>query len=188
MTTLGFGHQVVNNNRIADDFTVPDPGWDIATITFFAYQTGSSTSSTITAVNLQIWDGPPNAGGTVVWGNPFDNVLATTVWSGIYRVSESTTGQSADRPIMANTVTVGTTLPPGTYWLDWQSDGSLTSGPWAPPITINGQATTGNAIQFIGDDGLWQDALDSGSITQQGFPFIIDGDVIPVELQSIVIE
>ena len=189
MNTLGFGHQVSAGNRIADDFTVTDSaGWDVSTITFFAYQTGSPTTSTITAVNLQIWDGPPDAGGTVIWGDTATNVLATTIWSNIYRVSETTSGTSADRPIMANTVTVNTTLPAGTYWLDWQTDGTLSSGPWAPPITINGQATTGNAIQWTSSGGAWQQALDSGTVTQQGFPFVIDGEVVPVELQSISVE
>jgi len=29
MNTLGFGHQVLNQNSMADDFTVPAAGWDI---------------------------------------------------------------------------------------------------------------------------------------------------------------
>jgi len=62
MSTLGLGHQVSAGNRIADDFTVSDPYWDIEEITFYAYQTGE-TASTITAVNLRIWDGPPGQPG-----------------------------------------------------------------------------------------------------------------------------
>ena len=44
--------------------------------------------------------------------------------------------------------TVNTFLPAGTYWVDWQADGTLASGPWAPPVSILGQTTTGNALQF----------------------------------------
>jgi hypothetical protein len=52
MTTLGFGHQVLNNNWMADDFTVTDAeGWTIDAMTFYAYQTGSTTTSTMTNVN-----------------------------------------------------------------------------------------------------------------------------------------
>lgn len=176
MTTLGLGHQVSAGNRIADDFTVSDPsGWTIDTITFFAYQTNSPITSTMTAVNLRIWNGSPDdPGSSVVFGDTSTNILTATTWSNIYRVSETSSGGTT-RPIMANTADLGGFyLPAGTYWLDWQTDGSLASGPWAPPITVNGVLTTGNGLQFT---GAWAPADDGGSFTQQGFPFIIEGDV-----------
>ena len=37
---------------------------------------------------------------------------------------------------MKQTVTIGTSLTEGTYWIDWQTGGTLASGPWAPPIAI----------------------------------------------------
>ena len=171
MSTLGFGHQVSAGNRIADDFTATEQ-WTIDSIVFFAYQTNGGIPSTITAVNLQIWDGSPDLGtSTVVWGDASTNVMTHTEWSNIYRASETDPSSTA-RAIMKNTVTVGTTLPAGTYWLDWQSDGSAASGPWAPPIAILGETTTGNALQFT---GAWAPALDGGTATPQGFPFIIYG-------------
>lgn len=177
MNTLGFGHQVSTGYRVADEFTITDAqGWEIDTITFYAYQTGSTTASTITAVNLRIWDGIPGAGGTVVWGNTTTNLLSGTGWASAYRVSQTTSGVNTERPIMANIVDLGgLLLAPGTYWLDWQADGTLASGPWAVPITINGQATTGNGRQYTGS---WAAALDSGTNTQQGFPFRIQGQVV----------
>ena len=34
----------------------------------------------------------------------------------------------------------GVTLPPGHYWIDWQVDGDINyTGPWQPPVTIDGQ-------------------------------------------------
>ena len=78
---------------------------------------------------------------------------------------------------MANIAEVGITLPEGVYWLDWTTDGSLTSGPWAPPVTILGQTTTGDAMQFTSSTGSWGPALDTGTSTQQGMPFIIEGTV-----------
>ncbi|MCB1603764.1 MAG: hypothetical protein R3F25_01395 [Gammaproteobacteria bacterium] len=176
MGTLGFGHQVLNGNRIADDFTVPAGGWDITTITFYAYQT-NETASTITAVNLQIWDGDPsNPGSTVVFGDDTTNRMISTVNSNILRVTETSTGTTTNRQIAASTVDVNISLPAGTYWLDWQSDGSGASGPWAPPITINGQSTTGNALQFTGS---WTSVTDLSTGTQQGFPFVINGILPP---------
>ncbi|REJ85558.1 MAG: hypothetical protein DWQ36_02815 [Acidobacteria bacterium] len=178
MNTLGFGHQFAFDNVVADDFTIPGDvdEWQIDDITFFAYQTGSTTVSTMTGARVQIWDGPPAApGSTVVFGDLTTNVLASSSWSGVYRVTETTTGVASDRPIMANTVTVGISLPPGTYWLAWQADGSLGSGPWAPPLNISGQSTTGNGLQSLDAGVTYPDALDSGTLTQQGFPFVING-------------
>ena len=64
MTTLGFGHQVLNNNWVADDFTVSDAGgWTVDSATFFAYQTNSTTTSTMTNVNWILYDGDPSGGG-----------------------------------------------------------------------------------------------------------------------------
>ena len=188
MSILGFGHQLINGNRMADDFTVTDSGgWDVQNITFFAYQSGSTTTSTITGVYVQIWNGDPSAGGSVIWGDLTTNRLASTAWSNIYRVTD-TTLTTTNRPVMADIATIGTTLQAGTYWLDWMTDGTLTSGPWAPPITILGQTTTGNALQYTTSAGAWAPALDTGSSTQQGMPFIIEGVVVPVELQSFDIE
>jgi hypothetical protein len=48
----------------------------------------------------------------------------------------------------------------------------LTSGPWAPPITIPGVFNTGNALQYTTSGGTWAPVLD---VEQQGFPFIIEG-------------
>lgn len=40
-------------------------------------------------------------------------------------------------------------ISPGTYWIDYSLAGSLTSGSLNPPITINGQAVSGNAKQYV---------------------------------------
>ncbi|MBE2198541.1 MAG: S8 family serine peptidase [Anaerolinea sp.] len=175
MTTLGFGNQFAVGNRMADEFVVDDSGWILDTVTFFAYQTGSTTASTITGVYVQIWDGPPNdPGSSVVFGDLTTNRMVSTGWSNIYRTSETSIGNTT-RPIMANVVDLGGLfLPAGTYWFDWTTDGTLTSGPWAPPITVVGQTTTGNALQFT---GTWGAANDGGSLTQQGMPFVIEGSL-----------
>ncbi|HRQ40767.1 MAG TPA: proprotein convertase P-domain-containing protein [Chloroflexota bacterium] len=173
MDTFGFGNQVAAGNRVADDFTVTGGGWFINTITFFGYQTGSSTTSTFTAVNLRIWDGPPNdPTSNVVFGDTTTNRMTATGWSNIYRTLD-TALSATDRPIMANVTDINTFLPPGTYWVDWQANGTLASGPWAPPISILGQTTTGNAMQFT--TAGWANLVDGGTLTPQGLPFIIEG-------------
>jgi hypothetical protein len=171
MSIYGFGHQTSAGFWIADDFTIPvGETWEISEITFFAYQTGSPTNpSTITAVYLEIYDGPPDAAPNLIWGGAAVNVLTSTTWSGLYRVLD-TDLLGTSRPIMANTCTIGTTLMAGTYWLVWQSNGSGASGPWAPPITIPGVFNTGNGLQ---NTGVWAPVLDG--TYPQGFPFIVEG-------------
>jgi len=90
---------------------------------------------------------------------------------------------------MENTCNVSLQLDAGTYWIAWATDGSLTSGPWAPVITVNGQTTTGNGLQSIDDLVTFGDALDSGTGTVQGFPFVINGTAgaVPIANWAIVL-
>lgn len=185
LNTLGGGFQLLNGNRIADDFVLASDQ-NINKLEFFAYQTGSTTASTITGVYVQIWDGAPNGGGSIVWGDLVTNRLTSTSWSNIYRVKETTLG-ATDRPIMSCLCDVNINLPAGTYWIDVMVDGSLGSGPWCPHITINGQTTTGNSIQFT---GAWGNLLDIGTSTQQGMPFKLYSSpavAVPVSPWSIVL-
>lgn len=176
MTTIGAGHALTAEIRVADDFVVPAGGWTLNCVVLYAYQTGSSTTSTITAVNVRIWDGPPGAmGSNIVFGDTTTNRMTATAWTNAYRVTD-TTLTNTTRPVMAQTVNLGgVTLAAGTYWLDWQSDGTLASGPWVPPITIVGQTVTGNAQQIIGAAGTWATINDGGSLTAQGLPFLLLG-------------
>ncbi len=180
MGTLGFGHQSGTvNNRVADDFVVPAGGWTLNCAVFYAYQTGSTTTSTITAVNVRIWNGPPGAmGSSIVFGDTTTNRMSTTAWTNAYRVTE-TTATDTTRPIMAQTINLGgLNLAAGTYWIDWQTTGSLASGPWAPPISTIGQAATGNGQQFTGSSSTWAPAVDGGTGTPaQGLPFLLLGPV-----------
>ncbi|MCD4690838.1 hypothetical protein K8S17_05185 [bacterium] len=185
MGTYGFGHQFYYENWMAEDFTIPEGDmWNIETITFFAYQTGSTLTSTFTAYHVVIYDGPPfEPTSTVVFGDVTTDVLQASGWSGVYRTLESAPG-GTNRPIMANICEVVVTLGPGTYYAIWQADGTLDSGPWAPPIVIWNQAETGDGWQSVDNGVTWEYADDSsGSI--QGFPFIVEGmHSTPVENTS----
>ncbi|KAF5045502.1 hypothetical protein DSECCO2_480580 [anaerobic digester metagenome] len=168
MGTYGFGMQQSAGNSVADDFEVTAP-WTIQNFEFFGYQTGSSTTSTFTGVFCRVWDGSPSAGGTIIWGDLTTNRMISTEWSNIYR-NNNGPGGSTDRPVMRIVAeTPGLALTPGTYWVEWTTTGSLSSGPWVPPITIQGQTTTGNALQ---NTGSWAPLTDVGP---QGLPFIING-------------
>lgn len=174
LTSRGFNHSLAGGYRVADDFTVAGASWNVTTITFYPYMGGSPTTPTpITGINLQIWNGSPDLpGSTVVFGDTTTNRLTSSTFANLYRRLES---QSTDatRPVMVAVAAVLTTLPPGTYWLDWQVDGNASyTGPWAPPVTIDGQTITGNGLQAI---PAWQPAVDAGLLTAQGFPFVIEG-------------
>jgi hypothetical protein len=176
MGTYGFGNQFSVGNRLADDFVVSDPGgWQVDYLTFYAYQNATYPDpppSTITGIYFQIWNGPPNdPGSSVIFGDLTTNRMVSTDWSYIYRVLD-TALTNATRPPMANVAGAGIYLPPGTYWLDWMIDGSGPSGPWTPPITILGQTTTGNSMQYT---GAWGPTLDTSLGTQQGLPFVVQG-------------
>jgi uncharacterized repeat protein (TIGR01451 family) len=181
MNTLGFGHQLIYGYRMADDFTITDPeGWQINQITFFAYQTNAPSSpSPITGVYYQIWDGPPDdPGSSIVFGDLVTNRLLSSSSPNMQRDSE-TSPCANNRYIFADLADAGVFLPPGTYWIDWMTDGNLSSGPWAPPVTILGETTTGNALQFTTG---WAPALDSGTASQQDMPFIIEGEIPSVDI------
>ncbi|MEW5986508.1 MAG: hypothetical protein AB1791_07745 [Chloroflexota bacterium] len=179
MSVYGFGHAQSTGFRVADDFTISDPGgWQIDQITFYAYQTSAPTNpSPINHVNFRIWDGSPDdPGSSVVFGDTTTNRLASSTWDNLYRVLD-TSLTSTSRAVFADVATAGVTLGPGTYWVDWQTGGSASySGPWVPPITILGQTTTGDALQWNGS--AWSALLDSGSGTAQGLPFIVEGTVL----------
>lgn len=179
MGIFGFGFSVLSGFQLADDFTIPaGNSWEIDDITFYAYQPGTysePTVSTITGLYLQIWDGSPNdPASSIVFGDLVTNRLIDTYWTNVYRVVD-TTPNDAQRPIMAAVADVNASLLPGTYWLVWLGEGSLLSGPFSPSVTILGQATTGNALQYSPSTSTWVPANDTPSNAQQGLPFVIEG-------------
>jgi hypothetical protein len=168
LTVFGFAANKATYFYIADDFT-NSAAWNLDSIKFFTYQTGATTV-TINGVYVRIWNGAPNAGGTVVWGDTTTNRLAAARFTNIYRAL-NTTPTDCQRRIQEVIANVNVSLPPGTYWVEWGLTGTAASGPWQPPITISGQASTGNALQRNGT--AWANLLDGTN--QQGAPFIVYG-------------
>ncbi|HRF16419.1 MAG TPA: T9SS type A sorting domain-containing protein [Bacteroidia bacterium] len=177
LSSFGIGHAVSSGYRVADDFIIPaGQTWTIDSIVFLAYQTGSGNTSTMTEVNCAIYDGAPDV-GILVFGDQSTNMMQNTYFSNIYRTTE-TTFTNTDRPVMRNVIVPPSawSLSAGTYWLDWQTNGTLTSGPWAPPLT-NANTITGNGMQFDATNSVWGPCNDGGTLTQQGFPFEIYGTI-----------
>jgi hypothetical protein len=187
MGTFGWTASFTSSYWIGDDFTVPSPGWDITGFSSLAYQTGSTTTSTFTGLFIMIYDGAPWAGGNVIFGDGTTNRLTTTGYSGIYRILDNNYTVN-NRPIMENYAAFSLHLNPGSYWVIWTYIGSLTSGPFVPPVTILGQTTTGNGIQSDLTGG-WISIYDGGTATSQGFPFKLYGDapVVPLSGWAIAI-
>ena len=141
--TWGISASRDNGNSIVTDFLVVDQQWTVDSIIVFAYQSYSTTTSTINDVRVQIWSGnPANYGSTVIWGDTTTNRLLTTYWTNTYRGTDFT---NTDRPIMAVVCnTTGLVIPQGTeYWVEYSLCGTLASGPWVPPIAA------GNDLQNV---------------------------------------
>ena len=189
------------NFRLADDFTVPAGGWTIREIAVFAYQTGN-VAQTINGVNLQIWNGPPNAGGAVIFGDTATNRLNSAKATSIIRTF-STTVPAAALPTVQRTPWefragietapgVGLTLPAGTYWVDYQfvqNTDLAAAGIFAPAVTVVGARNrpTDNALQS--NLGVWAAAIDGGNPAAGpdvaiDFPFIVRDTVTPPSCSS----
>jgi hypothetical protein len=172
-----FGSGCANNPfRLADDFTVPAGGWTIQRVDVFGYQTqtapGGSTVSPFTTGTLRIWNGPPNAGGTIVFGDTTTNRQTTTGWSGVWRVL-STALTNQQRPIMRVSMdNLNITLPAGTYWVDF-GIAPASGGAFCPPNTST--SATNNALQLATAPDTWQAVVDGGSGRPLDFPFQLFG-------------
>jgi len=181
--TFGYGFQWVLDYRLADDFQVPAGSeWEVHSITFCAYQTGSTVYPTIDAMYLAVYDDVPTT-GEIVAGDPFANVMTSAVWSLIYRVNFDDSGNT-DRPMMACTASlpVPWVFSEGNYWLSMQADGSLSLGPWNPPVVIWDQMETGNGIQSFDGGITWTPVYNGGHA--QGLTFYLEGSALTLQQET----
>ncbi|MBN8506368.1 MAG: PEP-CTERM sorting domain-containing protein [Burkholderiales bacterium] len=166
-TTIGLGVQVSAGNSVAEDFSVGGLGWNVQSLSFYAYQTGAS-AFTFASATWSIVSGDVNNGTVVASG------VDTVSNGGLqgYRVT-STNQTATNRPIFEVVVDVADfNLAAGNYWLRWSLAGdSLFTGPWQP-LTSDGAA--GNLHQAIGNAAyaLW---ADTGSGLNLAAPFAIQG-------------
>ncbi len=175
--------------RLADDFFVP-PGetWAPQTLRLYAYETNSSTTSTITGATVQIWLGTAgHPGSLVIAGDTTTNRPVQASFSNIYRVSAGLLNNT-QRPIMELEVDVSWVGPlaAGHYSVDFQLSGSASlTGPWAPPVTPTPAGA--NARQYSYGSGSWIVSLDGGLGAEAPFEldyFQFEGCGIPAEHSS----
>ena len=172
-TTWGPNCNNGSGYKMADDFTLAG-ATTITEIEVYGYQTGSSTTSTFTGLYAAIYDGAPNAGGSIVWGDESANIMTATSFTNCYRGSDGET-TATTRPIMAVTATgLNIELPAGTYYLVWSLTGSASSGPWAAPEALPEVGNTGNGLQYTSSG--WTNLTDSGAGTTYGAAFKLVGD------------
>lgn len=192
-----FGAAAVGAFRLADDFVVPaGQTWSVDSVTVYGYQT-LATTATINAATLQLWNAPPVAGGTPLFGNTTTNRFLSAGLSGSFRVI-NTALTDRTRALQAVRIAVSppVVLTAGTYWIDFAAAGSSTSGPFFPPVVpaLTAPAATGNALQLAGTPaaygplrmGLVSDVPPApASGPQQGLPFIIEGTNVVAQAPAV---
>ena len=164
LSNFGYFASAAQGFRIAEDFTITQPAI-ITSVTVFAYQPGSTTTSTFDTLRFSIWNASPALpGSAVVFGDATTNRYTTSAFTGIYRDSEASPGLN-NRPIMSVTASgLDVRLAPGTYWLDFDTGGTLSGGPFVPGLAKPGMLTVpgANALGWNDSTDVWS-ALDDGA-------------------------
>lgn len=178
---FGFTANTATVFRIADNFTVPAGfTWTITGANFFGYTTGA-TATTLIGATVQVFNGDPSSGGSVIAGNTSTNVQTGVAFAGptpIWRAS-STTPLANNRQIQISTTTLGAALvlSPGTYWIDYALTSS-TGLVFTPPMSLTaGGAVTGDALQFNGTAYV---PIVEGTAAFKGIPFQLLGTITAV--------
>lgn len=176
--------------RLADNFSIAQP-CRIDSINLYGYQIDApETPSPFTACTLRIWKGRPgDLGSKIVFGDTTTNRLASSVDTAFYRIFNTVAPPPGTVPVTTNkiwknTITVGTTLPAGTYWIDWASTVTDGGNHFYPNKTIAGSRgfILDDARKFSFSANQWSDAVDSGQPFsapdyKQDFPFNVIGEV-----------
>jgi hypothetical protein len=171
--------------RLADDFTVTGPGWNIDRVTVRAYMTSTAyphppVVSPYTAIDMNIWNGVPGAVGSSIVAT--STTLASSDWTGAYRVSSTAAATDRQRPVWnVRAAFPGTFLAPGAYWVDYQLTGvSPTGGTtgFNPEVMLlGGGAQVGNGRQLTNTG--WVDLLSGTPQQAMAIPLIIEGTIVP---------
>jgi len=154
---------------VADVFTVPAGAtWKFDTVIVYGYQYGSTaTSFPIPDCNLQIYEGTPGLGGSVIWGDTVTNLLVSSGWTGIYKVDTFVADNglnSTERPIMYLKLYLAAppVLTAGTYWLSWSCAGtSSVNPPNAPYKVLPGRINPPGQMGRYSYQGRWGYMTDS---------------------------
>lgn len=192
MNMFGFGANVDVGVRLANELILEQPA-EINSIHFVGYQIGVGPTSPFTGLSLQLWEGPPNAGGKLIYGNMQTNVLESSSWTEAWRSSETGFDDlRALSDLIANpSIHESLDLVANTYWLDFAYSSEQPGPLFSPPIATFGQiAETGTALQYIPEElgepeSGWIEIRDwNGTEARQGLPIQVYG-TLAVHLETL---
>jgi len=161
----------------ADVFSIPpDSTWKFDTVIVYGVQKNSGTVSTFLNCNLQIYDGTPGLGGSVIWGDTSTNVLSSAGFTGIYKVDTLTSHEgllNTANPIMYLKLYLSPApvLSSGTYWLAWSAAGSGSGEIFTPDKVLPGRINPSGQMGRGQYNGIWQ--YDTDSSNTAGFNKIV---------------
>lgn len=199
-STSGVNASVAANTALADDFVVTGPGWDLDSVTLFAFQT-SQTTATVQRIRVNLWtDTPFSAGSPSAPATLPTPVLATSLdleaGPGTFVAHrQGPSGTSTVRPVFSYTVSLdglpnAGVLAPGRYWLEWSFQGALSPSQnvFTPLVSPRSAVSGHNARQFAplsaGAAPVWFEGRE-GFVAGQSegrayeIPFVLSGSVIP---------
>lgn len=171
--TAGYGNSVTNGFALADNFTVPNgQSWAITKFTCYAYSSGyAGATSPYTNIRVRIFNTNPSVGSpTPIYGDLTTNRFLASSTSNMYRIFNATPGTT--RQIWKIEASIPTTLPAGSYWIEWQVENGLASNfsPAKTVVGVTGQAGD-NALQHNVTANTWAAVVDA---VPQDFPFQLD--------------
>ncbi len=167
-----------NNQHVTDDFTLTNET-KIDFVEFYAYPSGYTSASyslvsPFNAAYVRIWDGKPNAGGKVIWGDDL-NHFSETGFTNCFRVSAATLTQPS-YPIMYIRASMGCTLAPGTYWIELSAGSSKSNLPWTVhadlSLPVGNAMTTSNRTTWSN----WTENLAPSGSRAVNLPFKLYGE------------
>ena len=164
-STTGVAGTVSTNTALAEDFTVPEGGWDLDSLVVFAFQTSQTTAS-VTQVHVNLWTETPYVSGSPdAPANLPQPVLAANLvlpaGPGTFVCHrQSVTSTGTVRPVFSYTVSLdglpdGGRLAPGRYWIQWSCAGaaSPSANVFCPLVSPRAAVQGHNARQFNALDG-----------------------------------
>lgn len=176
--TIFGNNTIVTAFHQADDFIVPGgQSWTPTSLTWFLYQTNSSTNDPIVEVFINLWQGSQAdmiaGNGVLVPTSDFSiNRLSNSTFSGIYRTTAADPMNCA-RAIKDATIDMTWVGPlgPGQYWIEIGSTGNPAfSGPWANHVVPRDPATDNSIFFTVG--GAWAANIDvNGGGNPWDYPF-----------------
>ena len=167
---------------IADDFILAASA-QVSHIDFYAFQSNSGTTSSITGCYVRIYNNRPEDSTAVPIWTSSANCMVSTEWSGLFRTTNTNLADTT-RPIMKVSAQINTALAAGTYWVAVCFTGSRPGDVYAVPRATVAELSTGNAVQYSQDNGLWLPMTDNASLEQMGLPLIVRGEFVTDHLSG----